>query len=392
MKSISKSIGILALAGVSLQYASAQSAVIEATNSTNSAPVAYVYVSSNANNVSTIHAFTSSTAGKLAPIGGSPFHANVGAMVVNGKYLFGVSNDQTSIISYLMQPNGAPKLSSTTNVQQYNASYCPGLANPVLDHTGATLYSQINTGGLCDENSYQSFRIDKTNGSLVYLGTSSPQTVFRSPLSFIKNNVYAYGASCSNYQTGQIGTISGFKRTSNGDLLLANGGNTPDAPSGDNYCPSLSAADTSNHVAISVQLFNFNDPYTPLAPPKLAVYTADGSGNLSTTSTTANMPKVSVGSVNDLKMAPSGKLLAVAGTSGIQIFHFNGAEPITLQTQLRTTDSITQLYWDNDNHLYALSGPSQLLFVYTITPTSASMAAGSPYSIPGAENLIVQPK
>ncbi len=351
--------------------------------------VAYVYVSSSSGK--TIRAFASSSTGKLTQIG-SPVQANVTAMVVNGKYLFGTASDQTSILSYLMEPGGGLSLSATTNVQKFNASLCGGLAFPLLDHTGATLYDQVNTGSLCDNNAYQSFKIDSANGSLTYLGTSSPQLVFRSPLSFIKNNTFAYGASCTNYETGQIGNIDGFRRTSSGALESGNGGSSPGAPTGDDYCPFLTAADTSNHVAISVTLFDFNDPYDPLGPPKLATYTADASGNLSTTSTTANMPKVSVGSVNDMKMAPSGKLLAVAGTSGIQIFHFNGAEPIKLQTQLRTTDNISQLYWDNDNHLFALSSSSGLLFVYTITPTSASLADGSPYTIPSPSNIIVQPK
>lgn len=55
----------------------------------------------------------------------------------------------------------------------------------------------------------------------------------------------------------------------------------------------------------------------------------DGSGNLTTTGTISNMPKSSVTQVTDMAMAPSGKLLAVSGTTGLQVFHFNGASPIT---------------------------------------------------------------
>ena len=386
----------LVLAAVALQSAFAQHASkptgSEDIPKVSGAPVAYIYVSSSNNSKSTIHAFTASSSGNLTAISGSPFNANVADMAVNGKYLFGFGKDHSNIFSYLIESNGALKLTATTDTGKYNAGSCPILSYPLLDHTGATLYSETDTDGMCDNYAYQSFKIDKENGSLTYLGTTSSQLVFYSPLSFIKNNVYAYGASCTNYETGQIGTISGYRRASNGALELTSVGYTPGAPSGDAYCPSLTAADTSNHVAISVQLFDFNDPYNPLAPPKLATYTADSSGNLSTSSTTENMPKVSVGVVNDLKMAPSGKLLAVAGSSGIQIFHFNGEDPIKLDTQLRTTDNISKLFWDNDDHLYALSNSSGLLFVYTITPTSASQAAGSPYSLPGSESIIVQPK
>jgi hypothetical protein len=56
---------------------------------------------------------------------------------------------------------------------------------------------------------------------------------------------------------------------------------------------------------------------------------------------------------------------------------------------------IDQLAWDNSNHLYALSYESGELYVYTVTPTSISEVAGSPYKVQGAygvKGLIVVPK
>jgi len=53
-------------------------------------------------------------------------------------------------------------------------------------------------------------------------------------------------------------------------------------------------------------------------------------------------------------MSPSGKLLAVGGY-GLKVFHFNGAAPITPYSNVLTTAAITELHWDNNNHLYALS-------------------------------------
>jgi hypothetical protein len=85
-------------------------------------------------------------------------------------------------------------------------------------------------------------------------------------------------------------------------------------------------------------------------------------------------------------------LLAVAGTGGLQIFHFNGASPITAYTGLLTKDEIDQCFWDNNNHLYAISHASGKLFVFTVTPTSNKQAAGSPYSISAPQDLVVQPK
>jgi hypothetical protein len=164
----------------------------------------------------------------------------------------------------------------------------------------------------------------------------------------------------------------------------------PTAKTGNFYCPYLAAADPTNHVAVSVQQLNGN--WGQVGSPQLATYTADGSGSLTTTSTYSNMPSTAVTSVTEIRMAPSGKLLAVGGTTGLQVFHFNGASPITPYTSLLTKDQIDQMFWDNANHLFAISNSSGKLFVFTITPTSASQAPGSPYTITSPQNIIVLPK
>ena len=96
-------------------------------------------------------------------------------------------------------------------------------------------------------------------------------------------------------------------------------------------------------------------------------------------------------------MSPSGKLLAVAGaagagTAGIQVFHFNGSNPITHYTGLLTKNPVDQLSWDNHNHLYAVSRSTSKVFVFTITPTKFSQAPGSPYTITNPQNITVLPK
>jgi hypothetical protein len=53
---------------------------------------------------------------------------------------------------------------------------------------------------------------------------------------------------------------------------------------------------------------------------------------------------------------------------------------------------IDQAYWNNQNHLYAVSQNGGRLFVFTVTPTSASQASGSPYVINHPRQMIVQPK
>ena len=353
------------------------------------APIAYIYVSSTPTSGANkeVEAFAASTTGKLTPVPGSPFQENVTSMAVNGKYLFAANSNGFDIDSYLMEPDGA--LRYVTSFNAANSEDCNVLGPLFLDHTGATLYDMEFKGSGCSNNTYESFTLNKANAHLEKLGNSDPNRWLYLSASFIGNNQYAYSAACSeNMYWG----IYGFKRESNGMLTQADISATPPrAPKGYFYCPSQAAADPSNHVAIAMQPVN-QQTFSPDKPPRLATFTAAADGNLSTTSTAGNMPETSVGSVTDLNMAPSGKLLAVAGTGGLQIFHFNGASPITAYTGLLTKDEIDQFFWDNQNDLYAISRTAGKLFVFTITPSGYHQAPGSPYSIDRPQNIIVQPK
>ncbi len=89
-------------------------------------------------------------------------------------------------------------------------------------------------------------------------------------------------------------------------------------------------------------------------------------------------------------MSPSGLLLAVAGganlsyapsDNGLEIFHFNGAKPITKYKVVLTGVPLDEVKWDNSNHLYAMSYNTNRLYVYTVTPTSITAAPGSPYTL-----------
>ena len=104
------------------------------------------------------------------------------------------------------------------------------------------------------------------------------------------------------------------------------------------------------------------------------------------------MPKTAVKNITDIAISPSGRLLAVGGTAGLQVFHFNGSKPITHYTGLLTKVQTDQFLWDNDNHLYAISQPAGKLFVFTVTPTTVTQAPGSPYKITKPQNIAVLPK
>jgi hypothetical protein len=96
-----------------------------------------------------------------------------------------------------------------------------------------------------------------------------------------------------------------------------------------------------------------------------------------------------VGSVIDMKMSPSGRVLAIAGASGVQVFRFNGANPVTAFSGLMTRDEVDQMFWDDANHLYAVSRSAGKLFVFTVTETGCRPAPGSPYSIGSPFGLAV---
>ena len=97
-----------------------------------------------------------------------------------------------------------------------------------------------------------------------------------------------------------------------------------------------------------------------------------------------------------IAMSPAGNFVAVGGLPGLQISHFNGASPATADGGvLLSKVEIDQVGWDKSNHLYALSYPSGKLYVYTVTSTGITEAAGSPYKVPGPYGLtgiVVVPK
>ncbi|HTF65787.1 MAG TPA: hypothetical protein VK638_24165, partial [Edaphobacter sp.] len=289
-------------------------------------PVAFVYVSNNPNNSSTneINAYAASADGRLTPVTGSPFADDVTSIAVNGKYLFGSTRDGIYVSTIRIEPDGSLQWRGWTDIVQFNPDDC-GASGPLfLDRTSSSLYDTEFRSD-CSNNSYQSFSTDQT-GALHNLGATSGDAWLSLPATFIGNNVYAYSAVCLS---NTFWEINGYKRSStNGALSAINiSAPTPAAKTGDFWCPSQTAADPTDHVAITLQAVDQN--FNPDGPAQLATYTADSSGNLSTTSTLQNMPQTAVGVVNDIRMAPLGAFLAVAGTSGLQVFHFNGSNPIT---------------------------------------------------------------
>jgi len=371
---------------------------IAATSSTS--PVAYVYLASSVNNGNEhILGYTASADGHLTPIPGSPFYALVQYLAVNGKYLFAssapglTSQNPAYLYSYLIEPNGALKYVGATNTETNSENRCNVPYNLDFDHTGSDLYVYASYVGCTvnPENAYQSFSVNKYTGALQDLYTSIPSASVTSPLVISANNKFAYAFQGTGYMAyGR--TPHAYQRQSGGELMdIAVDLPSPagDPPNFQGLFHAGAATDASDHMAVFEIYFLSNGG----GANRIATYTINpDTGALSTSSTFTNMPASLVASNVTMRFSPSGSLLAVGGSGGLQIFSSNGAaqeKPLT--GLIIKNDFITQLYWDNANHLYAL-GVNSGLHVFTVTATGATEAPGSPYNVQAAISLIVQPK
>ncbi|HZZ37493.1 MAG TPA: Ig-like domain-containing protein [Acidobacteriaceae bacterium] len=385
----------LCTAAACAQVALAQAPTADATTASSTSPVTLVYVAftpknSNGNEIAE---YSVAANGALTPLPGSPYSGNVTSMAVSGNYLFGPNKSAPYIETYAINSSGELHWVAEANYLK-TAPNC-GSAGPVfLDRTGKSLYL-TDIEGDCSNNYYESFAVDASNGHLTYLnsaegGAPSFDGIYLAG-TVTANDQYIYTMSpCSMYYGGWA-----FKRASNGslttigDYTTANGPfqiTMPSAPSGGLYCPYQAAADPTTHVAMPIQL-SVNG--ATQGNPQLASFTEASNGDLSSTNTSSNMPSVSVTTPAAVSMAPSGQLVAVGGIGGLQVFHFNGASAPTTFTPLLTTATINYAYWDNSNHLFAISQTANKLYVFTVTPTGYSAAPGSPYTVADPQALTV---
>ena len=151
------------------------------------------------------------------------------------------------------------------------------------------------------------------------------------------------------------------------------------------------ATDPVNHVAIA--LWPVNPPGCSIAPLQIGVFNADSAGNLTTTDSSATMPSTLVGSVDDLKISPSGDLIAAAGSAGLQCFHFNGANPVTAYTPVCSLQRLHQrnVLGPQRTPLRFVGPSTNKLHVFNVNAITATEAKpGSPYVINAPIHLAVQ--
>lgn len=353
--------------------------------------VAYVYVSNlvspDNSTKHDLYAYGARADGSLYRVTGTPFNVDVKNLWDNSHYLFGVNG--TQIDSYWISSTGAPQLVGTIDAAAFTSNY-NNLGPIKVDHSGKALYNPVQDGDY--SVAFQTYGISSTTGKLTYKATSDPVFVGGGELDFLGNNLFAYSPICTNFDHEEVGYITGFKRASDGTLHSIPATNPAIAPknTGNSYCPLTVATDPTNHMAVLQQEVDFfSDPY---GTPVIASYTATSTGNLTSTSTYSNMPHTRSGS-RIMRMDPSGKLLAVAGGNGLDIFHYHGANPVTYAKTLLKGVPIDALYWDHNNHLFAMTASTigkGKLYVFTVTTSGAWQAPGSPHYIPNPDSLIVR--
>ncbi len=356
-------------------------------------PLAYVYVQTNQG----VLLYDEASDGRLTLDSASPFPTAGQLIGSTGSYV--VTLGQTLVHLYRVTTHGRIGVQvAQIQMSKYSGGLCGLPRGGVLDHTGQYVEILFNPGGYVSQpcTAYQTYRIGKSTGTLTFLGSAEVDSNVGSilgPIAQTSNNKFAYALDVNLPEV----RLAGFVRESGG--ALANNSFTqsdPQPPQPYDYYPLQVTEAPDNRFAIALGTVEYlGSPDVADGPVQLASYTVDASGNISSTNTSDKMPTPDIGPTL-LRMSPGGGLLAVAGgdcpwcvlspgngKTGLQIFRFNGDNPITHYTGVLTNDPIGQLQWDNNSHLFALSGETGKLRVYRITTSSYSLAPGSPMTIKG---------
>jgi hypothetical protein len=348
---------------------------------------AYVYLPTSQG----IYGYSASAAGKLTLIPGSPFTQTSGLAVgSNGKYFLTVGTDWLHV--YAVTANGAiGKQVSQIDTQTYGGAVCGATASGEFAHNGVDIFVQLagatNADGslVCDD--IQTYGISAA-GALTYKGNlefSKGSAVEAATLpGFVGTSNYGYNLEQVPGDGEDYGDIpfyfNALQMEPSGALELAPTTSVT-GPAGDgfSYSPMAFAAGPGNSLVAMVEagIGSYG------CACQMASYT-ETNGKLVSTNTYENMPYWPDTWTGPLQFNPAGTLLALGVAPGVQLFHFNGAKPITAYTGIlgESSGHVAQLGWDTSNHLYAINVSSGKLHVYNATTTSVTEAAGSPILLP----------
>lgn len=356
-------------------------------------PLAYVYVQTSKG----VLLYDESSDGRLTRDSASPFPTAGQLIGSTGSYV--VTLGQTLVHLYRVTTQGRiGAQAAQIKMANYSDGLCGSASGGVLDHTGQYIEILFNPAIYVSQpcTAYQTYRIGKSTGTLTFLGSAEVDSNVGSelgPIAQTTNNKFAYALDVYVPEV----RLAGLMRESGG--ALANNSfseSDPEPPQPYDYYPLQVTEAPNNRLAMALGTVEFlGSPDVADGPVQLASYTVDTSGNISSSNTSDKMPTPDIGPTL-LRVSPGGGLLAVAGgdcswcvlspgngKTGLQVFRFNGDNPITHYTGVLTTDPIGQLQWDNYSHLFALSRETGKLRVYRITTSSYKLEPGSPMTVPG---------
>ena len=358
---------------------------------------AYVYVQSQGPS-GPVYGYNSSSTGQLSAISGSPFKPGTQIVGSNGSQFFTLGH--TLIHSWAVGSNGAigAQLSDVA-FMNYGGGSCAGTANgdatAVLDHTGKYIYVVLQSG---DSNpggdtceAIQSYIIN-SGGSFSFDGDTEQSSLsggYTGIPSILGNESYAYADNGIEHQgAASSQDLLPLRRETSGTLQITSANEAVPSPGYYLYHPD---ADPTGAYVV-VQLYPSNgQPPDDNTNPQLGSFSVDSSGNLSTTNTSSNMPTsalINAGST----FSPDGKMFVLYAdngvgnaASGIEIYNFNGAAPLTLFQKVLTGNAIDQVAWDTSGHLYAISKAQNHMYVFNVSSTGItvdpSVAISAPVSL-----------
>lgn len=363
-----------------------------------STPSAYVYVQSQGP-AGPVYGFSADSTGHLTAISGSPFKPGTQIVGGNGSQFFTLGH--TLLHSWAVGSNGAiGSQLSEASIFDYAGGSCGGTGDgedgAVLDHTGKYVYVllEYNADQTCA--AYQTYKVN-SDGSFTFVGdTEEPfgdQSGEVNPTStglpsILGTESFAYAPVADGHNSG----IIGFQRESSGELQLIQFNETDPLLDGyANYMPGTpDASPVGNYLAIPLYPYDSN-------PPQIGSYTVDAKGNISSTNTSSNMPTSQLDGAGTT-FSPDGTMLSMYGAggpagaagNGVEIYNFNGAAPLTLNTRFLNGTPIDQVAWDSSGHLYAFSYSEGKLWVYSVN--SRSVAQDAVVSIPSPLGMVVVSK
>lgn len=269
-----------------------------------------------------------------------------------------------------------------------------------LDPKGTNLYSFDYNPPDALQSEFASYSFNPSTGKVTQVGADVAGG--NGTLAIASNDRYAVATYC-NLRGGQF--IAEYQRGSDGALTFLNDAAYPVGLPGETWCAGGTAADGSGHILVEVTPWSpESPPVDPDSSPRLATYTVDDSGNLSTASTWQNMADSEFGPAT-YQFSPDYRYLAAAGFLGLQVFAWDSTTMTltsigTIQSGASCGSNSTgsgctgsgfgNVAWDENDHLYTILG--QQLLVYAVSPAGVLPAPGSPYALQNPQWVTVLPQ